>query len=393
MAFYRASSSPSPYDLRSIIQLYPEQEPWCVGFAVTRGRRCHNQTSAVSREKACSLLDRGTRDLAQGLNINDLLDQLAPLVLCKRWHQYECHDLVGRWARKVEDFQMRQNRASSIRTTPTTTISRSSSSSPSTLGYPYTPGYSETNHYRRHGSPDEICSAQRINDLLQSMSDRLDRVVESLEDSGQPAVRPRHNAAGRPAQRQASSLAAGAATSRSASRTVEPDDSSVRNRGSTSTSTRTERIPERTRSSSETRPSSSTTTRETPSTTTVSGPQTLRTIPPTRPTRVRVSLVRVPEVNISRITSTPTTTRRIVTQKPIEGDCSICTNSLIHEEDHSTENSSGTENERESSGQLSWCRAQCGTNYHKECIDQWLSTCRDMFRNPTCPYCRAQWVE
>ncbi|KAJ9324691.1 hypothetical protein DTO027B5_2620 [Paecilomyces variotii] len=189
MAFYRASSSPSPYDLRSIIQLCPEQEPWCVGFAVTRGRRCHNQTSAVSREKACSLLDRGTRDLAQGLDISDLLGQLAPLVLCKRWHQYECHDLVGRWARKVEDFQMRQNRASSIRTTPTRTISRSSSSSPSTLGYPYTPGYSETNHYRRHGSPDEICSAQRIADLLQSMSDRLDRVVESLEDSGQPSSR------------------------------------------------------------------------------------------------------------------------------------------------------------------------------------------------------------
>ncbi|KAJ9216857.1 hypothetical protein DTO166G4_1703 [Paecilomyces variotii] len=189
MAFYRASSSPSPYDLRSIIQLYPEQEPWCVGFAVTRGRRCHNQTSAVSREKACSLLDRGTRDLAQGLDISDLLGRLAPLVLCKRWHQYECHDLVGRWARKVEDFQMRQNRASSIRTTPTRTIGRSSSSSPSTLGYPYTPGYSETNHYRRHGSPDEICSAQRITDLLQSMSDRLDRVVESLEDSGQPSSR------------------------------------------------------------------------------------------------------------------------------------------------------------------------------------------------------------
>ncbi|KAJ9313839.1 hypothetical protein DTO271D3_5933 [Paecilomyces variotii] len=183
MAFYRASSSPSPYDLRSIIQLYPEQEPWCVGFAVTRGRRCHNQTSAVSREKACSLLDRGTRDLAQGLDINDLLDQLAPLVLCKRWHQYECHDLVGRWARKVEDFQMRQNRASSIRTTPTRTVSRSSSSSPSTLGY------SETIHYRRYGSPDEICSAQRITDLLQSMSDRLDRVVESLEGSGQPSKR------------------------------------------------------------------------------------------------------------------------------------------------------------------------------------------------------------
>ncbi|KAJ9294496.1 hypothetical protein DTO271G3_6764 [Paecilomyces variotii] len=388
MAFYRASPSPSPYDLRSIIQLYPEQEPWCIGFAVTRGRRCHNQTSAVSREKACSLLDRGTWDLAQGLDISDLLGQLAPLVLCKRWHQYECHDLVNRWARKVEDFQMRQSQASLIWTTPTRTISPSWSS-PSTLGYPYTLGYSETNHYRRYGSPDEICSAQRITDLLQNMSDRLDRVVESLEDSGQPsAVRQRDNGtrtrstAGRPAQRQASSLAAGAATSRSASRTVEPNDSSVRNRGSTSTSTRTERTLERTRNSSGTIPSSSTAARQTPSTTSVSEPDN---VAPTRPTRVRVSLARVPEVNINRITSA---TRRTVTRKPIEGDCSICTNPLIHE-DHSTETSPGTENE----GQLSWCRAQCGNNYHKECIGQWLSTCRDMFRTPTCPYCRARWVE
>jgi hypothetical protein len=36
---------------------------------------------------------------------------------------------------------------------------------------------------------------------------------------------------------------------------------------------------------------------------------------------------------------------------------------------------------------LVWCKARCGVNFHKRCIDQWLQTAHD----PTCPTCRSHW--
>lgn len=54
-------------------------------------------------------------------------------------------------------------------------------------------------------------------------------------------------------------------------------------------------------------------------------------------------------------------------RKPIEGDCPICF--MEFEEDE----------------ELVWCRAACGNNIHKACLNQWID------RNSTCPFCRAQW--
>jgi hypothetical protein len=37
--------------------------------------------------------------------------------------------------------------------------------------------------------------------------------------------------------------------------------------------------------------------------------------------------------------------------------------------------------------ELTWCKARCGVNFHKHCIDQWLETAHA----PTCPACRSNW--
>jgi RING-finger-containing ubiquitin ligase len=37
--------------------------------------------------------------------------------------------------------------------------------------------------------------------------------------------------------------------------------------------------------------------------------------------------------------------------------------------------------------ELVWCRARCGVNFHKQCIDQWLET----DHASTCPTCRSNW--
>jgi hypothetical protein len=37
--------------------------------------------------------------------------------------------------------------------------------------------------------------------------------------------------------------------------------------------------------------------------------------------------------------------------------------------------------------ELVWCKARCGVNFHKKCIDKWLETSHA----PTCPTCRSNW--
>ncbi|RLM01566.1 hypothetical protein CFD26_108788 [Aspergillus turcosus] len=105
----------------------------------------------------------------------------------------------------------------------------------------------------------------------------------------------------------------------------------------------------------------------------------------------------------------PLSERRTVTRKPIEGDCEICMCPLRGEDsdqdsDDEDDNVSDTESDEEDDGpeeddpdDLVYCKNQCGRNYHKACIDEWLatqSTFEDPRGNPvcpSCPTCRAVW--
>jgi hypothetical protein len=105
-------------------------------------------------------------------------------------------------------------------------------------------------------------------------------------------------------------------------------------------------------------------------------------------------------------------------RREIEGECGICLCNLRlpqqdldgdeeDESDHDESDSSQDNNEDGSDGvgneeaelteerdevehqeeELVWCKARCGVNFHKRCIDQWLQT----KRAPTCPMCRNGW--
>lgn len=65
--------------------------------------------------------------------------------------------------------------------------------------------------------------------------------------------------------------------------------------------------------------------------------------------------------------------RRAVARKPIEtGDeCSICLEELAGD------------------GELVWCRTQCGNNFHRPCISNWLDRQES---SATCPACRVLWM-
>jgi hypothetical protein len=67
---------------------------------------------------------------------------------------------------------------------------------------------------------------------------------------------------------------------------------------------------------------------------------------------------------------TPVDLRR----KPIEGDCLICYESLT----------SGH------SGEVVYCRAECGQNLHRLCLEGWT---RARYGRASCPFCRADWQD
>ncbi|KAH7359982.1 hypothetical protein BKA66DRAFT_471523 [Pyrenochaeta sp. MPI-SDFR-AT-0127] len=59
-------------------------------------------------------------------------------------------------------------------------------------------------------------------------------------------------------------------------------------------------------------------------------------------------------------------------RKPIEGECPICYDEL---------------DDREA---IVYCKASCGNNVHKDCMQKWMTISRG---KATCPYCRAKWDE
>ncbi|KAF1839127.1 hypothetical protein BDW02DRAFT_564110 [Decorospora gaudefroyi] len=59
-------------------------------------------------------------------------------------------------------------------------------------------------------------------------------------------------------------------------------------------------------------------------------------------------------------------------RKPIEGECPICYDELGSHE------------------AIVYCKASCGNNVHKSCMQNWMAVSKG---KATCPYCRAKWQE
>lgn len=62
-------------------------------------------------------------------------------------------------------------------------------------------------------------------------------------------------------------------------------------------------------------------------------------------------------------------------RKPIEGDCPICYSEL----DPSGED-------------VTYCRAACGQNMHRDCFNTWAQT-KGFKEAATCPMCRSKWED
>ncbi|KAL4862872.1 hypothetical protein BDV12DRAFT_178295 [Aspergillus spectabilis] len=325
--------------LREILKLEPDEEPWCAGYAPSQGRRCHVRTNAYGRSMAMSLLNEGTKDLHDGDCIDDLLKDLAPYVLCTRWHQNQASELVAKWRRRVDRFLDSYSR-------PPPPTPRASPRQGS-LGVDQRNGRQSVATQcvqLSNGRHDPASTRQRglSTSSLQIASSTSSTSTSSRTHLQSPRATPQ------PSRQGITSTSDTDRTSQSASVHI------------TSLSTR---------NGSNHSPRPQTTIR--------------RTGPPS--------------------SSIPVS--KDVPRRPVQGDCSICLEPLSKppfgpDNDSSKDSSDDPsdsdddddgDNEGEESTklepELSWCKAQCGVNYHKACIDGWLRSST----HGTCPTCRRSW--
>lgn len=83
----------------------------CVGYARTAGRRCHNVIAYSNQIKAAKLVTEMSRLDISSPEITCLLEDLAPLVLCRRWHQNQAADMVDDWQEKVDGLRRKTEAA------------------------------------------------------------------------------------------------------------------------------------------------------------------------------------------------------------------------------------------------------------------------------------------
>lgn len=360
--------------LSAIIKLEPEEEPWCAGYAPSQGRRCHMRTNARGRRSAMMLLNEGTKDLQAGWNIDILLEDLAPHVLCTRFHQNQASDLVRRWKRQVRTYLDSQ-----VVSTPYTRPARASSRM-----------ISET-------------AAAEMEEKIAVLQQRLREAEEKIRrlEAAQSVLPTTTNTRHREGRNTSAVVNSSSGGSASSENTPVHHVNEPLRRGSTESSTNQSVIPVP-------RPVQTQASRQTSAI-----PVSSRR-PASTPTVARAS---------SRIGNTvsqngiPQPTRR-----EVEGECGICLCDLHSsqdgdsDEEEDSESSSGDDlddeddydgsdfdsdfdddedsdaDDNDADGhehleELVWCKARCGVNFHKQCIDQWLET----DNASTCPTCRSRW--
>ncbi|KAJ6178072.1 hypothetical protein N7519_008533 [Penicillium mononematosum] len=346
--------------LSEIIKLEPEREPWCAGYAPSQGRRCHARTNARGRSWAMMLLNDGTKDLRAGRNIDTLLEDLAPHVLCTRFHQSQASDLLRRWKRQVRTYL-----DSHVVSTPYTRPVRTSS--------------------QMIFETAEANMEERIAILHQRLRDAKEEIRRlKVAQSGLPVTgNPRHHG-GRNMSAVVNPSSMGSTLSRNPP-VNRPNEALRRDLTESSTNQSAIAVP---------RPVQAQSSRQT-SAVSIPSPRSLNT--PTVPR----AFSRTGNTASQAETSQPNRHGDWDAEEGSEnsggddhGDNDQDNDDEDDDDDDYDDDADADSDDNDDDAddderlkELVWCKARCGVNFHKQCIDQWLET----DHAPTCPACRSTW--
>ncbi|KAJ5793519.1 hypothetical protein N7457_000118 [Penicillium paradoxum] len=331
--------------LSEIIGLAPEKEPWCVGYAHSQGHRYHARTNVHGRRLALMLLNEGTKELQAARNIDDLLEDIAPHVLCTRFHQNQASDLIQRWKTQVSAYL--DSQVAPAYTRPVKTSSR------------MMPDSAEADMEERIAVvQQQLCEPKRGIRRLTAAQSSPPIAANLRRDEGRNT-------------RAVVNSGRGSESSENAP-VPRVRESSRRDVTESSTNQSAGTVP---------RPALSQASRQT-SAASISSPR-----PVIIPTVTRIF------GRTGSMASGDETSQ--LNRREIEGECGICLcdfhPSQAKDRDEEESDDSGDDddkkNDYESLEELVWCKARCGVNFHKQCIDQWLGTAPVA----TCPACRSDW--
>ncbi|KAI9933986.1 hypothetical protein ASPWEDRAFT_168263 [Aspergillus wentii DTO 134E9] len=315
--------------LSSILKVYPLDEHRCLGYTLSNRRRCMNPTNATSRNTASSLLERGTRMLEQAESIDSLLECLAPMVLCRRYHQNQARGLASRWKEKV------------------------------------------TTHIREQEARREAESQAEVEDEAEEHSE---------EEQGELnlGIEPPPDATWR------GSIIPGFRTS---SGHVTWSDVFEGNHD-IQTRPQTENVEERRESNTET---VSTREERQQEISRVETPSRTHTVSISTRIPERKGITRRPIEGDCGICILPLLDETVQPAGDTQaGDDDADYESDTGDESDSA--SSVATVSIEESEELVWCKARCGINYHRNCLKTWIDTFRGKpGHSPTCPTCRSVW--
>ncbi|KAL2005052.1 hypothetical protein VTN00DRAFT_2902 [Thermoascus crustaceus] len=331
-----------PCDLSESLGVHPDIESHCIGFALSRGRRCRNPISAANRSHACSLLAEGTRRLAAGQSIDSQLDAIAPLLLCKKNHQGQASELTARWKREIRSF--RQARTISL---------------------------AENENGLEFGDETGLREQYEIlSEYVSCTLDELNRIHRLLAQHSRATGPPPESTPNVPGE-QVRLVTQSTDDEQRSTRLTESSGQNLRDTERESTLS----IRSRPRSELEGERATGQHRQE------GEMAQTERRRESVSPDRSQSNSARsnTNGTSSTRNPATPSgsTYQDTVTRRPIEGDCGICM-SALQDDNSSHEN-------------LVWCRAQCGNNFHRGCLREWIDHRSEENLLPTCPFCRTLW--
>lgn len=320
--------STSRWNAFEVLDVDPDSAGFtCVGHAKTQGRRCRNIIAYANRDEAVKILQDMSERNVHSSSFTSPLKSLATRLLCRRWHvkdQCQIDSKVEQWKGAIGRYRSAEN-ARRVRSSATETPAARQNVAP-----PATPCLMDTLESLRREIT--ILNERYANALQLAASAPV-----ASSSSGQSSQRLGTNSMS-PSANQSSRTNNGRPTTISPTASVETEvlphgeenqGDRHGNRGST---------PQSQASEPDTVPNSPLAEAETPS-----------EVQPNEPADT-----------IPRPRTTP--------RQPIEGDCSVCCEDLADGDG------------------ITWCRAQCGQNFHADCIGIWLATQDYGRRLATCPY-------
>ena len=374
----------------------------CVGHAPSKGRKCRNPIAAANREWASEILSRMESVDVMTANLKEHLEELAPRILCKRYHQNQAATMVSRWLREVESLKadrMRQ-RAQAVVPSPSTSRPAPTWVSPS----------------RSAGDAISIPRVRPRQVQTPAISRSLPAPSQQLPTPPTTPTRRRNHETGsitapRPVPSTTPAPSPAHTPSPTPIRSSTPVPSTTHAQPPTTVTSPTPITPLTPVTTPTPAPSPPAAGAAEPSPAPIEQYPEADLTPHTLsleecsicyediPTNTGISsecdhAFHASCINTWLETQDPSQARQCPycrspwTRQKVEGDCCICLDRLLHNYDDNGESDGRGESERE----LVWCKSRCGQNFHKQCMDSWLSASATRERMGRCPDCRADWV-